>query len=366
MDASEAPTARPGLRVFISVLSGVSSSLIIALFGIMAVRIMTRHLGPTNYGLVVTAITFVTLATILTDLGVNSVTGREIAKNPDDAANILGHNLGLRLTLSLALIIPVVLVGFYIYRDRPSQLHWAIAIIAIGIPFDSIRSVTSGFFVATIRNYITAAIAIINQIVYVAILIIAFRLHAGIMGCAYAYMLSTVIASATAITITCREVKLRPIFRGREWISIVRQSITIGAIQIVNLVYLKADSLLLSILTTPHAVGLYGIAYLIIGFMSMGPGFLMVSLMPLIARAEDTEVESLVRRAVGWLAAAGALVSCGTFLFAPAVVQLLAGPKFTGAILPVRVLGISCTFTYVNNAYGDRKSTRLNSSHLGI
>jgi O-antigen/teichoic acid export membrane protein len=326
--------------------------LIVAVLALVSVRLMTRRLGPTDYGLFVTALTFVTLAMFLTDLGVSSVAGREIAKNPEEAPHILGHNLGLRLTLSLALVPPLILLGLLLYRGSTAQLYWAIALIALAVPFQSVRSVAAGFFVASIRNYLTAAIAVLNQLAYVIALIVALYAHSGIVGCAAAYLFSTVIASAAAFFITRREVEFRPRFNARRWRAVIGQSMSIGMIQIVNLIYLKADTFLLSLMASPHAVGLYGVAYVIIGFLTLGPGLLMVSLIPLIARAEDDELESLLRRAVAFLATVGVLVACGAYLFAPAVVELLAGPKFSGAVTPVRVLGVACIFTYVNNAFG--------------
>src|ERR1700722_11163351 len=89
---------RAGHRVTASVLSGYGSTLVISGLGALATRLITVHSGPTNYGLFVTALTFVTSVMLLTDLGITSIMGRDIAKTPDGASEILGQNLGLRLT----------------------------------------------------------------------------------------------------------------------------------------------------------------------------------------------------------------------------------------------------------------------------
>jgi O-antigen/teichoic acid export membrane protein len=347
-----APVPSPGRRVAISLLSNAGSTVIVALLAVVAVRLMTRHLGPTDYGLFVTALTFVTLATFLTDLGITDITGREISKNSNSAPQILGRNVGLRLALSVALVPVLIIIGSLVYRGSQPQLRWAIVIISLATPFQSVRSVITGLFIATIRNHITAVLQVLNQSVFLASLIIALLAHTGVLGCATAYLFTALVTCSITLVITRVQVPFRLHIDITEWRMVLVQSMSIGLIQIVNMVYLKADMILLSLMTTPRQVGLYGLAYVVIGYLNTGPNLLMTTLIPLIAQAREEELGSLVRRATSLLATSGALVSCGTILFAPAVVQLLGGPKFADAVTPVRILGVSCLFTYINSGLG--------------
>src|ERR1700676_3525181 len=349
---SDTPTNGPARRVMVSLLSGVGSSITVGVLGLLIVRLMTRRLGPIDYGLFVTAFTFVTLTSFLTDLGVSDITGRDIAKDPESATEVLAHNLALRLARSFALFPLLILVGSFLYRGSPTQLRWTIVIIAVSIPFQAVRSVATGYFISGIRNHITAAVTVLNQLVYVGGLVVALYLHTGIIGCAFAYLIGAVVASAASFYIIQREVRFRPRVNRAKWSAVLTQSISIGVIQIVNLVYLKADTLLISLILTPHAVGLYGVAYVIITFLTIGPGIVMTSLMPLLARSTHDQLDPLMRRVISFLATIGILLSFGTFTFAPAIIQLLAGPKFAEAVTPLRILSFSCIFTYLTSALG--------------
>ena len=112
-DAGDLPgvgIVRPRRRIFVSTSSLFVANILIAALGALALRLMTHRLGPDSYGMFVTAGTFVSTWELLTDLGINALAGREIARNPNDAGNILSYNLGLRLSLS-AMLIPIPTAG---------------------------------------------------------------------------------------------------------------------------------------------------------------------------------------------------------------------------------------------------------------
>src|SRR3984957_9833179 len=160
-------------RVLISTTSVLSSNLLVALLGTISLRLMTTRLGPAHYGDFIASLSFVASAMLIADLGVNAITGREIAKNPKDAASILGHNLGLRLTLS-AVFVPIVsYLGFLAYPGTNATLRYCVVIAACAVPFDSLRSVCLGYFVAGVRNHVTAVISLVQQIIFVGLIIIA-------------------------------------------------------------------------------------------------------------------------------------------------------------------------------------------------
>ncbi len=341
---------RPGRRITLSVLSGAGNTVLISGLGALSIRLITVHVGPTNYGLLVVALTFVTSVMLLTDLGINAITGREIAKSPNDAAEILGHNLGLRLTLSVALIPILAAVGIAVYQ-RPT-LRWSIILIAIAIPFDALRSISIGYYVASIRNYISSAIGLLQQVIYVSGVAFALACGFGIVGCAASFLFSTIVSGITAFVMVRREVVFKPLFNMKRWREVFKQSVNLGVIQVINVLYLKADTLILSRLVTPHAVGLYGVAYSFITFFLVVPSLLMKSVMPLLATASDNEFAELVRRSARGLAVIGTGVALFSLLFAPQAIMVLAGSRYLGAATSMRLLSLACLFSYLNVALG--------------
>lgn len=60
----------------------------------------TRYLGIEEFGLLLTAVTFVALFGVLADVGVWTIAAREIAKRPEDEAAILNTVSLIGLALS--------------------------------------------------------------------------------------------------------------------------------------------------------------------------------------------------------------------------------------------------------------------------
>jgi O-antigen/teichoic acid export membrane protein len=351
---SDAPVA-PDVyrrRVLISTTSVLSSNLLVALLGTISLRLMTTRLGPSQYGDFVASISFVASAMLLADLGVNAITGREIAKRPDRAASILGHNLGLRLTLSVVFVPIVSFLGLLAYSDSNANLRYCVVIAACAVPFDALRSVCLGYFVAGVRNHVTAVISLVQQVLFVGLIIVALWLGWDVIACVYAYLVATAITGVMTFIVTRRNVRFGPRFNLKRWRTIVAQSFSIGIIQIVNLLYLKADLIILSIMSTSSNVGIYGVAYAVINFFLLVPSIFMTSLLPAMTTATEANLGKIVDRAIRYLAAAGVLVATGTLCFGSQVVRVLAGEKFAGASVPLSILAVSCVFSYLNAALG--------------
>jgi O-antigen/teichoic acid export membrane protein len=341
---------RAGHRVAASVLSGAGNTIFVAGLGAVATRLVTVSVGPTQYGLFVTALTFVSTAMLFTDLGVTSITGRDIAQRPNEAAEILGHNLGVRITLSILLLPLVVVLGFTLYGS--SSLRWALLLFAITIPFNAAQTTTLGYYAATIRNYVTFGVTLAQQVVYVGGVAIAIHRGFGIVGCAVAYLISSALSAIGAYVLVRREVNFRPTYSLHSWSHVIRRSASLGAIQVINLLYLRADTLLLSKMAPPRAVGLYGVAYSFVNFIVVAPALILVSVMPLLATAAPEVFERILRRTTHSLAVLGALAVMMTVLFAPQAIAMLSGHRFLGAVAALRILGISCYFSYLNSALG--------------
>jgi O-antigen/teichoic acid export membrane protein len=341
---------RPGRRYAISVLSGAGNTIVIAGLGALAIRLITVHVGPSKYGLFVTALAFISSVMLLTDLGVNSITGREIARSPQDAADILGHNLGLRLTLSIVLIPILAFIGIAIYPEP--ELRWSIALLSVSIPFDALRTISLGYYVASIRNYVSAGVLLLQQVLFVVGVIIALKCGFGIAGCAASYLAASFVSGVLAFLVVRREVNFKPLYNMKKWRHVFGLSMSLGAIQAINILYLKADTLILSRIATPHAVGLYGVAYSFTTFFLVVPSLVMTSAMPLLATAIATEFSELVRRSLHALAILGAGVGLLAVLFAPQAITILSGRHFLGAAGAMRILALACFFTFLNAALG--------------
>ena len=99
-------------------------------------------------------------------------------------------------------------------------------------------------------------------------------------------------------------------------------------------------------------MGLYGVAYSFINFVVVAPSLILTSVMPLMATASGERFERLVRRTEHSLAVLGAAAVMVTVLFAPQAIDILSGHRFLDATTALRLLGLSCYFSFLNTALG--------------
>lgn len=339
-------------RVLVSTSSVMTSTFIVAALGAIALAIMTRRLGPSRYGEFVVALAFYSTATLVTDLGVNALTGREIARTPERAREILSHTLGLRVALSVVVIPVVALIAHFAYSASSTTLFVSVVVAALAIPFDAWRSVSLSYFVASIRNHVGATLAVLQQVLFVGGVVAVLQLGGGVVWCVVAYLASTVVSSTCAYIWAAREVPFRPRFSTTAWRRIVAGSIGIGLIQLINLLYLKADTLILSVMTTTAQVGIYGVAYAIVTFFGAFASITMTSLLPILTRAQASELGGIVVRTVRHLVTISVMLAMLTWCFAPLAIRIVAGPKYALAYLPLSILATAMILTYLHVALG--------------
>ena len=160
------------------------------------------------------------------------------------------------------------------------------------------------------------------------------------------------ISSVCAYVWVLREVPFRPRFSVEQWRGIIAGSIGIGIIQLVNLLYLKADTLILSVMTTSAQVGIYGVAYAIVSFYGAFASITMTSLLPILTRSSDEELGGIVVRTVRHLMTISVMLAMLTWCFAPIAIRLVAGPKYATAYLPLAILATAMVLTYLHVALG--------------
>ena len=86
-------------------LTGLASALLVGIF-------VARYLGPTQYGIMNYAVSFVTLFLVIATFGFENIEIREEAKANDQKDIILGTVFVLRLVLSLITIVLISVVAY--------------------------------------------------------------------------------------------------------------------------------------------------------------------------------------------------------------------------------------------------------------
>lgn len=348
--ADTSAPARPDIRVATSTVSLVASSAIVALLGAFALHVVTVRLGRDSYGELVTVINFISISLLFADLGINTYSGREIARDKSKAAVILGQNLGLRLSLSVVMIPVVMGVGALAYHSDRARVD-GVLLVALMIPFEAIRAVSLSYYVASIQNHKTALIGIFSQVVFVSGVVLTLHLGYGLTGCFCSYVASSVFTAAVAYVAVRRSVPFLPRITASLWKDILRNSLGIGSIQIVNVLYLRTNTQLLSLMSSKATVALYGLAAAIVTFVLVIPNSYMLSMMPLLVTAPPEKLTSMVNTACAYMSMIGVLAVVGTTSVSSDFINWFTSRQFEGSAPVLSILSISVLFTCVTSVF---------------
>ena len=163
-------------KVALSTTSQSLGNLLIALGGVAVVRITTHQLGPRDYGTFALIVTYVTLFTMVADMGITAMTTIELGKSRADHSSVLSSALSFRLALSLILIPVIQVSAFILYPHETSLFRVALGVMSLDVFFATLQITSSTAFIARVRGDRIAALNVINRALYVlGVVIVAIK-----------------------------------------------------------------------------------------------------------------------------------------------------------------------------------------------
>jgi O-antigen/teichoic acid export membrane protein len=306
----------------------VSGRLVAALAGLATVMVLTRHLGPQEFGYYRTALTYAGFASVLADLGIYLVTLREMSRPGADASRVVGAALPLRLLSSLTLLLLASAVAWTLPYDR--VVKWGILIAAA--VYTCLQA--SEFLVAVFQSVLQQGRNAIAEASGALATLAAVWLLAAVGAAALPMLGATLLGSALALTISWqlarRLVPFRISLDVQMWRRLIVLGLPIAGSQILGMAILRGDTLVLSLFQPAAAVGLYAVSAKMFELATSLPymfaGLMMPTLTATAVRGEDFP------RVLGHAVNTSAIYGVGAILmlapFAPQVLTLIAGREF--------------------------------------
>ncbi len=336
-------------RILNSITTGVGVTVLVSILGAISVRAITTHLGAEAFGIFVLVQAFASLTWNITDLGLSQVLQRDIARGDQDEHFLLSHAMGLRVTLGLVAVPIAAGIGLLVYSHRSDTLKIALVLLLCSIPFSIAQEVSAAHFNAQLRNTVLAIGSVTQQIVFVGLVVLAVVFHRSITFCVGASLVANAVGALYTTIAARREVRFFPRFERSTWSSMLRTSTPIGLAYIIGTLYLKADTVILSFLSTVKQIGYYGVSYSVISVFLVLPVVLTRTFIPSLAKATHESLTDVIDSSLVFCAIGGTISAAGVMVCGPTVVRLVAGDHFGPAVLPLRILGLGLIFIFMTN-----------------
>lgn len=314
----------------------VSGKAMTAVAGLMTLVVLTRHLGPTEFGYYRTVLTYCAFAAVLADCGLYMINLREMSRAGADAGRVAGNALALRFVSTAAMLLVAAAIAWATPYDR--TVKWGVLIGAAIYTCLQASDFLISIFQSVLKQGRNAVAEVIGALVTLAVV---WALAAGTPAGAIPMLGATLLGAALAMAISWRLARrlvagpagqpFRLSFDFALWRQFLVAGLPIAAAQILGMAMLRGDSLLLSFYQPAGDVGLYGVPSKLFELATSIPyqfAGLMMPALTVAARGGPQEFGNSLRNAVDAGAIYGAGVILALAFFAPQILTLVAGAAF--------------------------------------
>lgn len=329
--------------VFNSVLK-VLSTVALSLYSI---RLITGYLGQDGFGKYATVLAFFAFFSALADLGLSSVTAREISREGADEPKILSKILSLRLTASffVFLLSPLLVVWFH----YSSELKIGILIGSFAILFSTLSLFLNGIFQKRVAMDKVALIEFLGKLFQVACVILVVRMDLGFLAIALTLLASLSFNASIVFVLSRKYIRFSPHIDISYWKTFLHESLPMGATALITFAYFKMDTILLSLFQTSSHVGIYNVAYKIMENLIFFPAMLAGLILPLLSRFIYTnrkQFEEIADKTFKVFVIIVLPIIIGTWFLADDIIRIVSGTGFLESVPVLRILifSLGCIF----------------------
>ncbi len=311
--------------------------------GLGAVVLLTRYLGAHGFGLYATALTYMQSVAMLVEFGQYLALNSALGRKGVDEQKTFSYAFGFRL-ISAAIIYGAGALLVFAMGYEPS-----VEAAAIILMFGFMGSSISSLFTAVLMKHFdmgkTYIAEIIGKIVTFSWLWFAIQNGASMVELMWPLTVAGIIHFVGTALLTKKYVQPIPKYNKEEWNKVWKNSWPIGLGIMFNIIYFRADTLILAAYHTPSTVGLYGAAYRIIEVLVILPHMAFGPLLSLMTNAFSSNNVQDLKKYLQLSFDASAILALpilfGTPFVAEKIIILMAGQDFASAGQLLAVLGIA-------------------------
>lgn len=306
----------------------------------VATLFIARNLGPENYGQISYALSVVGLVGFLAPLGLDTIIFRELIKEPEKRARLLGTTFVLRIGAGILTAITAGVLAVTIAADDVSRI---LILILAGTFILTPFQVISFAFLARAESKYPTLVSILATIVLNILKVGVMLAGEGVIYLALVLLLEPVLYAVMYVYLY----RTRFHDRLRDWVweptlarRLLADSLPIMFLSAFTVIYARIDQVFIKHFIDAEAVGIYDAAVRLTDLWNFIPGAIASALFPAIVNAHRSDERVFEKRMlrISWLfiAIPVGISTCVMFL-APIVVPILYGPEFAATISVLQV-----------------------------
>jgi O-antigen/teichoic acid export membrane protein len=311
----------------------ISTMLTLVVFFLVA-----RHLGVDQYGALTTATAFLQLFGLVVDLGLYIYLAKALGDQDQRSDVIVGNVFSLRLVSAVVIlgIAPLVVLAM----PYPAVVKSGVVLLSLSSLAVTLTQVLAGVFQRALRTSRFIASEVLGRAVLLGATLLAIQHGAGVLG----IILTVVIGSLVTFVATFLTARRIVPFKFRidldVWRAILKQTWPIALSIAFNVVYFKADTIILSLYHSQHDVGIYGAPYRFLEAFVSIPAMIAGLLTPLLSesfRLDQQRFGRILQRGFEMLMFLAVPLVVGTQFVAKGIMSFVA-PSFADSAPVLQLL----------------------------
>jgi len=359
------PIAR---KILSNTLFQIIGKIITAGLSIVIVKIITNYLGVAGYGQYTTIYEFLAFFGIAADLGIYTIAVREMSKNQNKIPKIIGNVLSIRTILTFSLMLAAVGTAFLIPKYHHTLIPAGVAIASLSTFLSLLSGTVSSVLQVYLKMQYSVIALVVSKIIstgYMFLIVFYFYQEASSSGF-FQLLWAGVIGNSAFLILTRiftqKFTQIRYRFDFDYWKEIIVKALPYGIALVLNTLYFRMDTILLSLMKDLNEVGMYGVAMRMLDVLVIIPVYFMNSVLPIMTRYLDeknTKIKKLLQYSLDFLIAMGIPIVVGVVILSPKIVQLVSSEEFVsgnlfqyGADLALVILIFALLFSFINSLFG--------------
>ncbi len=318
------------------------------ILGLIALAMMARYLGQAGFGSYTTIINFVSFFAIIADLGLTLVTVQMISKPQVDEKKVLENLFGLRLVSIIIFLALAPLVAVFLPYETAIKV--GILIAAASFLFPALSQIIIGLLQKKLRMDKAVIAETLGRVILVIGIYFSIKNNQGLNGILWATVISAAVTFLVGYFLAAKYYLIKPAYDFKLWREVILKSWPLAVTIVLNLLYLKTDTLILSLIKSSGEVGLYGAAYRIIDVLTTLPYMFAGIILPILTlswfEARKEYFAAVLQKSFDLMAIFSIPIIAGTLVLAKPLIVLVAGNEFadSGTILKILIFALAAIF----------------------
>lgn len=342
-------TFQDSIRILNNARTLTISQIIFTISGIFLTFLTARHLGIERFGVLTIALATVSMFNMLNDLGLSTLTVREISQDRSRLRFNLSYVGSLEILLSVcASLLVIIIFGF---SEYPPETKWVYMLLGVRSGIDGM----SRYFKAIFRGFekmgYFSLVVLVDIVLRLAGIVVAVQLSTSMIPIVLAYFIASLVAFVVSLSLLkSRFERSRLKISFRVWGDLLKRALPFATFSVFNLTFERAPVVLVGLFLGDVAGGLYGAAYRVYSMALLLAITFRQGMFPrfaAIAGSGDHErAQSLLSIALRYMIALSLPISIGIFFLAGPIIDLGFSEEYAAAAQTLQILAFGFVPVY--------------------